>query len=164
MSTVAEPADLVLLRHGEAERMAARDELRALTLHGREQAHLAGLVLAGKVRRPVRVACSPYLRARETAALVAAALGVADVAVLAGITPDDDPQRALARIGEAMPEAGTLVVVTHMPLVGALFGLLVDGDARRAPGLGTACGALFRGELVAPGLMRLVHPVAPHLP
>lgn len=141
--------------------MATRDELRALTLHGREQAHRAGLALAGCVRRPVRVVSSPYLRARETAALVAAALGIAEVPVLPDITPDDDPQRALARIGDAMPADGTLVVVTHMPLVGALFGLLVDGDARQARGIGTACGGLFRGELVAPGLMRLVSPVAP---
>lgn len=159
-----ESADLVLLRHGEAEHIAASDEARALTLHGREQARLAGLMLAGTVRRPVRVACSPYLRARETAVRVAAALGVADVAVIGDITPDDDPRRALERIGESMPDAGTLVVVTHMPLIGALFGLLVEGDARRAPGLGTACGALFRGELVAPGLMRLVQPVSPQLP
>ena len=57
-----------ILRHGQAEGMAASDEARQLTLHGREEAtlmadYLAEVPLDG-------ILASPYRRAQQTAETV----------------------------------------------------------------------------------------------
>lgn len=151
--------ELVLLRHGEAERDAPGDELRRLTSRGQEEAHAVGLQLrALPLLLPV-VYASPYRRAQETARLVADGLGVAAVRTLSEITPDDDPRRALLAIAECCEAGRTLVVVTHMPLIGSLLALLVDGDLRHPPGVRTAGGAVLVGDFPVPGGMRIRHPL-----
>lgn len=151
------PLRLVLLRHGDAERIAERDELRRLTARGREQAAATGRQLLSALPGSVlRIVSSPYLRARETAEIIATTLqaGAGEVQVLAGITPDDNPARALQAIKAGCSPASTLVVVTHMPLIGALLDLLIDGDTRQERSVGTAAGVLLEGDL-APGMMRV---------
>lgn len=159
---VTDGVRLLLLRHGEAERTAPSDELRALTASGRDEVartarHIAALGLPAPV-----VVSSPYLRARETAAILAAILDVDPVRTVSRITPDDSPTRALAVIDPLCAAGSVVVVVTHMPLIGRLLGLLVEGDAFRAPGIATASGALLAGDLLAPGLLRIVGNIGPH--
>lgn len=151
--------ELVLLRHGEAERTAPRDELRRLTARGQEEARAAGRRLqALQLVQPV-VCASPYLRAQETARLVADVLGLETVQTLPGITPDDDPRRSLLAVAGRCEPGRTLVVVTHMPLIGGLLALLVDGDLRHPPGVRTAGGAVLEGDFPVPGGLRLRHPL-----
>lgn len=154
---------LVLLRHGEAERLAACDEMRGLTQRGRAEAQAAAQAIAALALPAPVVVASPYVRAQETAEIVAAVLGVEQVVIVAGITPDDDPRRALAVLGASCRPGMTVVAVTHMPLIGALMGLLLHGDVQNAPGIPTAGGGVFEGELFAPGLMRQRCPIRPEL-
>lgn len=151
---------IVLLRHGEAERRAERDEARVLTPQGREEAASVARLLSSLALRAPRLYSSPYVRARETASIIASILGAQTPATLARFTPDEDPRRAAVAL-EAVWEPGTAVIVTHMPLIGALIGWLVEGDASRAPGVATAGGALLEGEWPGAGLMRVVRHLSP---
>lgn len=76
--------DLYLVRHGETEwnRLRRIQGLTDIPLNdtGREQARRTGLLLT---RRPIaRVYASPLIRARETAELIAAELGLHEVELL----------------------------------------------------------------------------------
>jgi broad specificity phosphatase PhoE len=70
---------LLLIRHGESEGNRDRTFTRTpdvpLTETGREQARAAAEWLAAR-HRPVRVVTSPFARARETAEILAARLGL----------------------------------------------------------------------------------------
>ncbi len=101
---------LFIVRHAEAAQ-GKPDDLRPLTEAGREQARLLGKQLADDGIRPDAVLSSPLLRARETAAEIAKALGVdveADERLAPGAEPDDVRAAASGR-GE------TVVVVGHQP-------------------------------------------------
>lgn len=146
---------IFLLRHGQAERDAARDELRNLTLQGRSEVAAVAEVIRAKGVLPVRIVSSPYVRARQTADIVAHALSAGEVVEVPGVTPDDNPQRAL-QVLDTLSKHGDVMLVTHMPLIGALIGLLCDGMASSGPGVDTAAGVLLEGELIAPGQMHVL--------
>jgi phosphohistidine phosphatase len=101
---------LWLLRHGEAEPHGTRpDPERELTGRGREQSRAAGLALAALGVQVQLALTSPKVRARETARLACAALGVEAVeheALAAGFDAGD----ALALLGAAGPDQRVLVV------------------------------------------------------
>lgn len=148
---------IVLVRHGKAEPHAASDAGRALTPRGHEQAQAAAEWLSERLGDTgnVRLLASPYRRAQETAAPIAGALGL-KVQTVAEITPDDDPRRALAAIEVAAQGAGTVVVVSHMPLVAGLAGWLQDGVLNVGRGFDLAEVRVLEAELPAPGLAREV--------
>ena len=65
-----------LMRHGQAEGMhPSGDRARALTPEGRSQVTALGQTLKGTVSI-TRVVCSPYVRARQTADVMADVLGL----------------------------------------------------------------------------------------
>jgi phosphohistidine phosphatase len=101
---------VLLVRHAEAA-AGSPDDLRPLTPQGREQARSLGIRLRDEGVAPDAIVSSPLLRARETAALLAAALGVAAVAderLAPGATPET--------LTEAVVGRGTIVVaVGHEP-------------------------------------------------
>jgi broad specificity phosphatase PhoE len=70
---------LILVRHGESEGNRDRTFTQhadvPLTALGREQARAAADRI-GRLFRPARLVSSPFARARETAAIIAASLGV----------------------------------------------------------------------------------------
>jgi phosphohistidine phosphatase len=146
---------IVLVRHGKAEPHAASDAARALTHRGHEQARAAARWLRETLAQcdGLRLLASPYRRAQETAAPIADALGVA-VHTVAEITPDDDPRRALAAVEAAGKGAGTLVVVSHMPLVAGLAGWLQEGVLNAGRGFDLAEVRVLEVEMLAPGLAR----------
>lgn len=150
---------MALLRHGDAERHAASDEMRRLTPRGRADAAAVGLSM--QALGLVSVYASPYLRARETAEIIAENCGLGTVEILAGITPDDDPRRAIARLDGVVRAQEPCVVVTHMPLIGALVARLVDGNVGAGPGIATASGVLLTGEVFVPGLLRVERLLTP---
>jgi phosphohistidine phosphatase len=99
---------LYLIRHAEAER-GEPDELRRLTLEGREAARRLGERLASEGIDVV--VASPLLRARETAELIAKGCG-ADVEVDERLAPG----AGLAEVRAAVEGRGDAVaVVGHQP-------------------------------------------------
>ncbi|HLK09992.1 MAG TPA: histidine phosphatase family protein [Candidatus Binatia bacterium] len=78
--TADAPGRLILVRHGESEgnreRVFTRHPDVPLTGLGRRQARTAAAFIAGRFA-PVRLVSSPFLRARETAAELGDALGLA---------------------------------------------------------------------------------------
>lgn len=112
---------LHLVRHGEA-RPGLDDSARPLTQKGRDDvARLADLAAAAGVA-PAEIRHSGLVRARETAEILARRLAPRrGLVVTRGLTPDDDP-------ADVAIEAGVLteplLVVTHMPFVARLTGLL----------------------------------------
>jgi phosphohistidine phosphatase len=99
---------VILVRHAQAA-SGQPDELRPLTASGRQAARMLGELLAE--RNPEAVVSSPLLRARETAAALAAA---------AGIEPRVDERLAPGATGESLRAAvaglgETVVAVGHQP-------------------------------------------------
>jgi phosphohistidine phosphatase len=128
---------LILLRHGEAEPRAAsgRDIDRALTAHGKVEAHEAGERLAAAGMRPDMVLVSAARRAKETWAEAALSLAGGEVAH----RPDlyAAPLDAILAAAEAEP-ADTVLVVAHNPgLLELALALAPQADALRI-GLPTA--------------------------
>ena len=114
---------LIVVRHAEAA-PGEPDELRALTPAGRAAARELGARLAEQ--RPDAVVSSPLLRARETAAPIAAAAGVEaepDDRLAPGATVDDVRQVVGGR-GE------TVVVVGHEPDCGEIVHALTGREVR----------------------------------
>lgn len=156
---------LWILRHGEAEPRKTTDAERALTPHGRKEARAAGQSLAKHVGSRLTVLVSPYVRAQQTAAAVLHELNAdADAVELITVdwcTPEDDPAAALEHL-ELRAES-EILLVSHMPLVSALTGLLVEGDMRVGPPMHTASLVELEMSVIAAGtaqLLSLRHP--PH--
>lgn len=152
------------MRHGKAEPHAADDADRALTDKGLAQAQATGAWLSEALGtlQGARLLASPYRRAQETAAPLAALLGM-KVATVAGITPDVDPRKALAAIEAAGEGAQLLLVVSHMPLVAALAGWLQEGVLNTGRPFHLAEARVLEADLLAPGLAREIAAFVPHL-
>ncbi|MDO5301193.1 MAG: histidine phosphatase family protein [Tissierellia bacterium] len=71
---------LYLMRHGKAEDVAETDAKRALTHEGRFQVEdVAHAMLKREWPLPKKLVASEYLRAKETAEIMAEVLGIRDV-------------------------------------------------------------------------------------
>lgn len=143
---------LWLLRHGEAEPAGRRDADRELTVRGRQQvasmtAHLRGQPLAG-------VVCSPYIRARQTADIVLAELGIESAPLIVPWLVPDEPVQTAARQLDSLPE-GNILLISHQPLLGLLGSWLCEGNMASPLPLGTASLACLEGDFAVSGLMRL---------
>lgn len=144
---------LLIMRHGEAA-PGHPDVSRELTARGHDEAVRMAAWLAGRndLAR-LRLVASPFVRAQQTAAPIAAALG-AVLETQPGLTPDDAPAAVIDWL-LAEPDDRPLLLVSHMPLVGALTGLLVEGRADRGVGFATAAVAELAGDVRAAGCLRL---------
>lgn len=121
---------LIIMRHGEAG-MHAVDAQRSLTPPGRaDVTRVAGAITAA-VEPFDAIWHSPYRRARETAQLLAASLD-RPLVEQDSITPEHDPAAILTLL-QQQPTQSRLLLVSHMPLVNILTGLLVDGRAGGYP-------------------------------
>jgi len=120
---------LYLVRHAEAAQ-GEPDDLRPLTAAGRDAARALGERLAAEAQVDA-VLCSPLLRARETAAELARALGCEpepDERLAPGATADD-VRAAIAGRGE------TVLVVGHQPDCGVVT-LALTAEERPFPPAG----------------------------
>jgi len=127
--------DLYILRHAiAASREDAHfphDSERPLTAKG-----------TAKLRRVVRgmkalglsfdlILTSPYVRARETAELVADELGVAKkVERTPHLAPDGNPRALMELVGSRCREGESILLVGHEPCLSQLISVLVSGDER----------------------------------
>ncbi len=152
---------LLIMRHGEAG-PGSPDPARELTVRGQDEAARMGAWLAGRDDLDLarlRLAASPYRRAQQTAERVGEALGV-PVETLSCLTPDDPPQSVVDWL-LAQADDRPLLLVSHMPLVGALAGLLVEGRGDRGLGFPTAAIAELSAEVRAAGCARLARFTSP---
>ena len=116
------------MRHGEAV-SGALDWQRPLSERGRAQVTTTA---RGAYRRGVSldwIYHSGILRAQETAELAATVLlprkGVREVS---GLCPDDDPFVMNAQADEFTE---SVLLVSHLPYLGRLTGLMTTGDSER---------------------------------
>lgn len=124
---------LYLVRHAEAA-PGEPDELRPLTPAGREAARGLGRQLSAEGIHPGAVLTSPLLRARETAAELAKALGCEpepDERLRPGATVDALRDVVLDRGDE-------VIVVGHQPDCGRIAAVLTGGGEPRFPPAGFA--------------------------
>ena len=109
---------LALLRHGRASGQVPD---AALTPEGMQQLRRLAAVLRAQDWRPDVILASPFTRALESARTFAAALGVTQAPVaLDELIPDSEPLDALQAIDAAAPASGSILVVSHLPLVARL--------------------------------------------
>jgi phosphohistidine phosphatase len=134
------------MRHGEAG-YHSLDRQRELPAHGRQTVAAVAAEIAESPWRPVIIWSSPLVRARQTAAIVSEILNC-PVIEKSFITPDDDPGQSLDALLEATDSP--LMIVSHMPLVGSLATLYVDGHRKGIP-LMTAQAIVLDMPVVGPG-------------
>jgi phosphohistidine phosphatase SixA len=152
---------LLIMRHGQAG-SGTPDASRTLTAQGQEEVAFMAAWLVGRDdldHSRLRLLASPYRRAQQTAELVAKAMHC-DFETLPIITPDDSPLAVVDWLLEQR-EGTTLLLVSHMPLVGALTGLLVEGRPDVGPGFSTAAIAELEAKVLASGCARMKRLTSP---
>ncbi|MDY7025413.1 MAG: phosphohistidine phosphatase SixA [Pseudomonadota bacterium] len=111
-----------LMRHAEAEPYAPTDALRELTPYGRDQ------VYQEAQHSPItfkRIIVSPYLRAQQTAKIMAEVMGITQLEYCPAITPEGAVSRALLSLTDRVTDK--TLIVCHMPIVAAMSQILTDG-------------------------------------
>lgn len=126
--------NLYLLRHAEAcnpdRARFPSDALRPLTEKGDVRAREMG-----KTMRRLRldlglIWSSPYLRARQTADIVAEEMGIPDrVALHDRLAPDGDARQLMDDISDLDPSIENLLLAGHEPLLSTLLSVLTTGTA-----------------------------------
>jgi phosphohistidine phosphatase len=120
-----------LVRHARAEKDPAHDDAsRPLSGEGRTRFRAHARALAGEIRL-TRIVTSPFLRARQTADLLAEATGaeVEEEARLASGASDGEGLLALARsLGDGA------ALVGHNPELAEAIRLAAGGDVEVKPG------------------------------
>ncbi len=139
---------LYLIRHGEADTGLPNDEKRPLNERGLKHAQSAANWLAKVVRGPVSIWSSPYLRTQQTAKPIAEALSI-DIVNHDCLMPNMTPQKV---VDELIHEEGNIILVTHLPLVGRLASLLIEGSIFDQPWSATEIWQL-QGDVYAPGCL-----------
>jgi phosphohistidine phosphatase len=117
---------LYLLRHAEAEDLAASDAARRLTAKGEAQAKLVGKFCREHDLSPSVILTSPVTRAKQTAEIVQRELAKPDLMEVPWAACGMDPWDAMDQLG-AMKKIPAVMLVGHQPdlagLAGALLGL-----------------------------------------
>lgn len=129
---------LYIVRHGEAEGQLTTDEARALTERGREHVAQLWQVLADRGVTPSKIINSPYVRAKQTADIIAAHFPQALREEWHSITPEGKPARILEELAR-LDVSEDWALVSHMPFVDLLCGLLTDGQRHPFPVGSVAC-------------------------
>jgi phosphohistidine phosphatase len=104
---------ITFLRHAEAEGHASSDFDRRLTTKGIEQAVKAGKFCSRSGLVPDVILSSPVIRARQTAEIVAKAVGV-DVDVVEWLACGMEPEDCLKQLS-GLAEVGSILLVGHEP-------------------------------------------------
>lgn len=139
---------LYIVRHAEAG-SAQTDSARELTERGQDQARSAASWLANTVKEPVVLWSSPYRRTLQTAQLISDSLSI-DVISHDCLMPDATPNKV---VGELINEHNSIILVTHLPLVGRLASLLVDGSIYDQPWSAAEIWQL-EGDIYASGCLQ----------
>lgn len=161
---------LLLVRHAVAEEAESfiaaggTDAQRPLTEIGRKKMRKGANRLRSQLGRIDILACSPLLRARETAEIIARAFGDLPISERPELDYSDPPE-AVVNWLEQCPADALVVAVGHEPQLGLLTGLLLadtprplvafrkggvamlEFNGRAAAGAGVLSWALTAGQL-----------------
>lgn len=119
------------MRHGDAALNAASDSVRPLTECGCDESRLMAAWLKGHADGIDRVLVSPYLRAEQTLAVASEELSFCgQTDILPELTPGGDAQRVADYLQMlAIEGVSSVLVVSHLPLVGYLVSALCPQEA-----------------------------------
>ena len=147
---------VLVIRHAKAvpHGSGVSDAERALTSEGERRFRAAAKELAQLVPRPDALLTSPLLRARQTAALVAAAWGDIEPVPEAALA-SESVAGILAAI-DLYPRGATVALVGHEPTVSALVAELVGVRTGEAVAFEPGAAALIEITSVARRRGRLV--------
>ena len=119
---------VLIMRHGEAALEAASDAVRPY-LCGRDESRQMAAWLNTKSVDIERVLVSPYLRAEQTLATVREALTLPEGEVLPELTPGGNAEQVGSYLQAlAMQGVSSVLIVSHLPLVGYLVAELCPGE------------------------------------
>lgn len=124
--------NLFILRHGLAVEPGtnniAKDSERPLTPKGERKLWKIAEALEEMELRFDWILCSPYVRARQTAEIVAEALRVRqELETTDHLTPDGSFKRLVELINARRPAAEEVLLVGHEPHLSRLISLLLSG-------------------------------------
>ena len=131
---------VTLIRHAEAGDDAPRDEARALTARGRQDARRLGQALARRGVEFSVMVTSPLVRAVQTAEIVAAELGYRErIGVTELLVPEGTASQVvvflrsfLRSTGRQLEGTPSIALVAHEPILSAVAAALI-GRARHPP-------------------------------
>ena len=123
--------NLYLLRHGIAVDPSAssKDAERPLTSKGRRRlAQIAGAMQAFRLSYDL-ILTSPYVRAEQTAGIVARALKLRKkLEFFDALTPGGNPQALIQHLNGLRPKPKNVLLVGHEPYLSKLVALLTSGN------------------------------------
>lgn len=122
--------DICILRHGIAAERDHRkfpdDGLRPLTPEGKRKLRKIASFLKGRGYGFDLVLSSPLVRARQTAEITAAVMGLEDcLGETPHLAPSGDPRELVSEISEQGAER--VLLVGHEPYLSGLISMLVSG-------------------------------------
>jgi phosphohistidine phosphatase len=109
------------------------DADRPLTPKGRRQLRQIAAAMQSLDLRFNLILSSPYLRARQTAEIVAQSLKLKKrLAFSDELTPDGDPKALIRQLNELKPARKNIMLVGHEPRLSRLIALLISGEPATA--------------------------------
>lgn len=123
---------MLIVRHGEAEPNHGDDAGRVLTARGKSQVETLWQALYEKGVCIKRLVASPYVRTQQTAAIIAGFYSDVVCETEPLLACESSPDAVLDWLLQQPQEKG-LVLVSHMPLVAIVAGMLTDSAKARIP-------------------------------
>lgn len=130
-------------RHGEAEQVASDDFNRQLTEAGKIGiSQLWQQIREVEAELPTAILVSPYIRAQETATLIATALGITNIETTELLVPEASVSALLEDLSQRKNLQERYLLVSHMPFVGYLC-------SQWCKGIGAPAANFHVGQVVA---------------
>jgi phosphohistidine phosphatase len=126
--------NIYILRHGIATDPAAhefaKDADRPLTSEGKRKLRQIADAMGALELSFDLILSSPYLRARQTAEIIAESLKERKRLELSdSLTPGGSPRKLVDLLNHLQPSPESILLVGHEPYLSSLISLLVAGDA-----------------------------------
>jgi phosphohistidine phosphatase len=128
--------NIFILRHGKAVERGAKgfphDADRPLTREGRDRLRRIVKALKRMEVRPDAIFTSPYLRARQTAEVVAEGLGLGGYRIVdtEALAPGGSPRVLVRELRNHKPALRDVLLTGHEPDLSRLISLLATGQPR----------------------------------
>jgi phosphohistidine phosphatase len=125
--------NIYILRHGIAvmrnDLDAENDAERPLTPKGKRQLRQTAAAMKTMGLRFDLILSSPYLRAKQTAEMVANSLKLQKKLTFSDeLTPGGNPRALIQQLNAARPKPDAVLLVGHEPYLSRLIGLLTTGE------------------------------------
>lgn len=125
--------NLYLLRHGLAvdrgSRKFSRDSERPLTRKGKQKLKKVSQAIEALELSFDLILSSPYVRARQTAEIIARQFGGQTVELSDELTPGGSPRKLIHLLNGLKPVPQNVLLTGHEPYLSSLISLLVSGKA-----------------------------------